>query len=148
MRFSKLLQTSTPWISTSLFLLSLMIYWRGHQLPGGGFVGGLVASTGLVLHALGRGTLEARQILLLPPEKVSLIGLLVAIFSAWLGPLTNGSFFQGVWSEEILVNLSSSMDLAVRTPALGSPMLFDLGVYLVVLGFVSSMFLKWLEVEA
>lgn len=139
MRFSKLLQTSTPWISTSLFLLSLMIYWRGHQLPGGGFVGGLVASTGLVLHALGRGTLEARQILILPPEKISLIGLLVAILSAWLGPLTGGSFFQGIWTEG---HLPSFM------PELGSPMLFDLGVYLVVLGFVSAMFLKWLEVEA
>jgi multicomponent Na+:H+ antiporter subunit B len=107
-----------------LLLFSIFLLLRGHNLPGGGFVGGLVAAGAFVLQALAEGFAESRRRLRLPARVIMGIGLLVAITSGILGMFYGYPFLTGIWTTEPLPLLGK----------LGTPLMFDLGVYLTVLG--------------
>ena len=107
-----------------LLLFSIFLLLRGHNLPGGGFVGGLVAAGAFVLQALAEGFAESRRRLRLPARVIMGIGLLVAITSGILGTFYGYPFLTGIWTTEPLPLLGK----------LGTPLMFDLGVYLTVLG--------------
>ncbi len=100
---------------------SLLLLWRGHNLPGGGFIGGLTAAAGCVLLVLMHGPASAERLLRLRPRTLMGIGLAVALLAASLGLLGGGAFFQAHW-------------LWLGELPLGTPLLFDLGVYLCVFG--------------
>lgn len=107
-----------------LLFFSIFLLLRGHNLPGGGFVGGLVAAGAFVLQALAEGFAESRRRLRLPARVIMGIGLLVAITSGILGMFYGYPFLTGIWTTEPLPLLGK----------LGTPLMFDLGVYLTVLG--------------
>ena len=121
-----------------LLLASLVILYRGHNLPGGGFVGGLAASLAFAVLSLARGAAEARRWLRVEPLTLAGIGLALAVASGIPGMLVPGGapFLTHLWWQP-----SASL------PKLGTTMLFDLGVYLVVLGSVLS-YLFGLQKEA
>jgi multicomponent Na+:H+ antiporter subunit B len=110
-----------------LLVVSLILYWRGHQLPGGGFIGGLVAAAGIAVFSWGRGGQAARRILFFAPEFYLFFGVLLAVLSSVLAPLVGREFFTGLWGYVPLIG------------KVGSPMLFDLGVYFVVFGVGSTL---------
>ncbi|PLC49635.1 monovalent cation/H+ antiporter subunit A [Pollutimonas subterranea] len=107
-------------------LISLYFLLRGHNLPGGGFVGGLIMATAIILQYMVGGVIwvEARQSL--HPQNLIAIGLLSA-----------GTAAMGVWwaSKPFL----SAVSLDISLPVIGhvhlsTVLLFDLGVYLLVVG--------------
>jgi len=107
-------------------LVSLHLFIRGHNLPGGGFIAGLVAALGLVLLYVGGGAKWSSDRLKLNFGATAMWGLLIAAGTG-IGAILLGAPF-----------LTSSYDYA-HVPLLGkvpmaSAMLFDLGVYLVVVG--------------
>lgn len=104
-------------------LISFQILWRGHNLPGGGFIAGLVAGSVLSLAGSALGLTQARKILKLSPTALIFVGLSLAMASSLIGYFFGTSIFEGVWVSVPLVE------------KLGSPLLFDVGVYLVVIGF-------------
>jgi multicomponent Na+:H+ antiporter subunit B len=117
---SILLQTIGRLLTALLFIVSVVIFLRGHHLPGGGFIGGLMAGIGFLLYAIiyGFETLGHRWKLFF--EWMMGAGLLCAFVSVFLfdegkAPMT------GRWIEWSGLKV-------------GSPFLFDLGVYWVVLG--------------
>jgi len=118
-----------------MLLFSLVVYWRGHQLPGGGFIGGLVAGIALSLHALCYGAEETIRKFRVSPLVILFLGLLVALLSALWGGLMGAAFFTGQWAELPVIG------------KVGTPMLFDLGVYLVVLGSVCTTLFHLMEEE-
>ncbi len=122
-------------LSALLALVSLMLLWRGHNLPGGGFIGGLVAACAAVLLALAFGTTRARAVLPLPPVAVLAIGLGIATFAGMIGLIHGEPFLTGNW-------------IFPAGLPLGTPLLFDVGVFLTVLGAVLHMLLRLLEREA
>jgi len=107
-----------------LLLFSIFLLLRGHNLPGGGFVGGLVAAGAFVLQALAEGFAEARRHLRFPARVILGVGLVVALTSGLLGMFYGYPFLTGIWTPEPLPVLGK----------LGTPLMFDLGVYLTVLG--------------
>lgn len=117
-------KTATNFLLPLLLLFSIFILLRGHYLPGGGFVGGIIAAIAFVLHAFAFGLRNTRKLLRISPMKLMPIGLALAVFSSIL------PFFQGL---PIMTGLWLSDPLPV-IGLLGSALLFDLGVYLVVLG--------------
>jgi multicomponent Na+:H+ antiporter subunit B len=121
-----------------LLLFSAFLLLRGHNEPGGGFVGGLVASMAYALVLVAEGPAAARRVLRADPRTIVALGLAVAVASG-VPPLLQGRpFLVGLW-------------LGVPLPAvgkLGSPVVFDIGVYLVVLGVVLAMLLALAEEEA
>ena len=78
---SSILQTSARLLMPLLLLFALFLLLRGHNQPGGGFVGGLVVAASFVLYSIAFGVGAARRALLVRPSRLLGIGLLVAFVS-------------------------------------------------------------------
>lgn len=120
-----ILRTASDYLLPLLLLFSIFILLRGHYLPGGGFVGGLIASIAFVLHAFANGLENTKNLLRLHPGYLMPLGLLVATL-AGLSPIfiENLPFMTGIWFQEPLPVIGM----------IGSALFFDIGVYLVVIG--------------
>lgn len=126
--YSLLLRTTVRLIIPLTLLFSLFVLLRGHNEPGGGFVGGLVASAAFALYSLSIGVEEAQRSLKFAPQTIATLGLTLAL-AAGVMPLFDGRPFL------------SSMWVDVPTPfgyplTLGTTLLFDMGVYFAVIGTV------------
>jgi multicomponent Na+:H+ antiporter subunit B len=110
-----------------LLLFAVFLLLRGHNEPGGGFVAGLVVAMALVLHALSFGLEASRRVLVVDPSHLLGGGLLVALASGLPALFDRRAFLSAVWIR--IPTGGAALDL-------GTPLLFDLGVCLVVIGFV------------
>ncbi|MEM7499375.1 MAG: MnhB domain-containing protein [Pseudomonadota bacterium] len=130
---SIILSTATRVIAPLLFLFSIYILWRGHNAPGGGFIGGLVAATALALMEKASSLQWARRFLRLEPLAIAVVGLACAVTAAVWGYLAEGHVLAGVWP------LKDVYLQGISLKPFGSILLFDTGVYLVVVGGVCGM---------
>jgi multisubunit Na+/H+ antiporter MnhB subunit len=133
---SLILHTATRFLVSLLLLASLFLLWRGHNEPGGGFAGGLMAASAYVLIAISMGAAAARRALKVDPRLLISGGLLLALGSGIWGYLAGDSFLTGQWID---------VNLGAGTLKLGTPLLFDTGVYLVVVGVVLTIILALME---
>jgi multisubunit Na+/H+ antiporter MnhB subunit len=124
---SSILQTATRVLMPLLLLFAVFLLWRGHNQPGGGFVGGLVVASSFVLYSIAFGVTAARRALLVGPSKLLGVGLLTAVASGLPAVALGRPFMTALWT-----NLGSGRD----TIAIGTPLVFDLGVFLAVIGVV------------
>lgn len=120
-----ILKTASSYLLPVLLLFSVFILLRGHYLPGGGFVGGLVASIAFVLHAFANGLENTKNLLRIHPGFLMPFGLAIAFISG-LAPmfLADLPFMTGIWFEEPIPVIGM----------VGSALFFDTGVFLVVIG--------------
>ena len=123
---SPILATGSRFLIALLLVFSLYILLRGHNAPGGGFIGGLIAAAGFVLHAFASGTAEARRALRFDPRTIGIAGVFAALLSGGLPALFGAAPFAGVWVEVAGYGLSNIV-------------LFDIGVYLAVVGGVLTL---------
>lgn len=121
---SIILATVSRLLTGLLLVFSVFLLLRGHNLPGGGFSGGLVAASAIVLHALAINFASARQLLWLDPRTIMGLGLAVATGGGMLAFLQDKPFLTGLWDKTPLPLVGK----------LGTPLVFDAGVYLLVLG--------------
>lgn len=121
---SIILQTATRYLLPILLLFSFFMLFRGHNSPGGGFVGGLVASAAYALYSIAFGIDEAKKLLRIEPVYLIAVGLSFALISGMIAFFSYETFMTGKWSD-------FNFPLFGK---LGSPLLFDLGVYTVVIG--------------
>jgi multicomponent Na+:H+ antiporter subunit B len=130
MHASLILRVSAPLLLWVPLAVSLYLLVRGHDAPGGGFVGGLVAAAGLVFYAISRGQAAALRAMRLPPASWCGLGLLLAAGSgllAWTDP-----------SAGYLTHRWWFADIPVKLP-LNTAFVFDVGVFLVVIGTITAM---------
>lgn len=120
-----------------MLLISVLLLLRGHNEPGGGFVGGLVAATAFTVHALAYNAGAARRSARVSPRTLMAAGLAIALVSGLPGVVFGRPFLTGVWGSANLPFLGKV--------TLGTPLVFDLGVYLVVAGVVLAMVFAILE---
>lgn len=120
-----ILKTASDYLLPLLLLFSIFILLRGHYLPGGGFVGGLIASIAFVLHAFANGLENTKTILKFHPGYLMPFGLLLALI-AGVSPIfiDNLPFMTGIWFKDPLPVIGM----------VGSALFFDIGVYIVVIG--------------
>jgi multicomponent Na+:H+ antiporter subunit B len=123
---SLILSTATRYLLPLLLLFSVFLLLRGHYEPGGGFVGGLVAAAAFALNAIAFGVPRTREVLRIDPRILIGAGLLVAAISGLFAWLIDNPFFTAVWLKQPWPVLGT----------VGTPLLFDIGVYFVVLGVV------------
>ena len=97
---------------------------RGHNLPGGGFVGGLTAAAAYALYYVAKGIEDTKELLNIEPILLISIGLGLALLSGLISIMAGKVFMEGLWMEEKLPVIGK----------IGTPLLFDLGVYFLVLG--------------
>jgi multicomponent Na+:H+ antiporter subunit B len=132
---SLILRTAARALLPLLLVFSVFLLLRGHNEPGGGFVGGLVVACAFALHALGCGVAAAREALRVEPRRLIGVGLLVALASGLPGLLQGRPFMAALWTSGELEALGK----------LGTPLLFDAGVYLVVAGVALTILLGLME---
>jgi len=108
-----------------LLLFSVFVLLRGHYLPGGGFIGGLIAAIAFIVHSFANGLSKTRNLLRIHPGFLIPIGLLIAFLSA-IAPM----LFQDL---PVMTGLWYPNEIPV-IGKIGSALFFDTGVYLVVVG--------------
>ena len=133
---SSILQTAVRLLMPLLLLFALFLLLRGHNQPGGGFVGGLVVAASFVLYAIAFGAEAARRALLVRPSRLLGIGLLVALVSGLPGVIGGQPFMTAVWTTVAFG--SAVLDV-------GTPLVFDIGVFLAVIGVVLTIVLTLAE---
>ena len=107
-------------------IIALYLLLRGHEMPGGGFIAGLVSGISFALLGLGVGPAEQRRMLPFDSIRLSVIGLGIAVASAGIALFVGDPFFMHYHAKPDLPLLGKVY--------LGTALLFDIGVYLVVLG--------------
>ncbi len=132
---SMILSTATRYLLPLMLMLSIFLLLRGHNEPGGGFVGGLVAAAALTLYAMALGLRSARDILGVDPRTLIYVGLLAAAVSGLLALFGGLDFMAGLWSAQALPVIGK----------LGTPLLFDVGVFLVVIGITLTIIFALME---
>ncbi len=125
-RQSVILMTATRLMIPVLLLASLFLLWRGHNEPGGGFIGGLTAAGAFVLHLTAYGRVAVERLLRRDPRWWMAVGLAVSLAAGFLAAAASEPYMTGQWVTVVL---------GQQTVKLGTPLLFDVGVYLVVVGF-------------
>jgi multicomponent Na+:H+ antiporter subunit B len=130
---SLILRTLAPVITALMIAFSIFITLRGHNAPGGGFIGGLLAASGIALYALAFGIEPARRMLRLHPLVIAAAGLILATLSGMVSAIYGVPYMTGLWFK-FGIDLSTVMS-------------FDIGVYLVVLGAFASILLTLEEPE-
>jgi len=124
---STILRTATRVLMPLLLLFAVFLFLRGHNHPGGGFVGGLVVASSFVLYSIAFGVDAARRALLVTPSTLLGIGLLVALTSGLPSVVLGQPFMTAQWAE---------LAIGPNVMAVGTPLVFDVGVFLAVIGVV------------
>lgn len=132
---SLLLEVASRAMLPLILVFSVFLLVRGHNEPGGGFVGGLVAASAFALVAVASGVDAARRLLVVDPRGLLAVGLAVALGSAVAPVFLGRPFFTGLWPAFTLPVVGK----------LGSPLVFDVGVYLVVIGVVLTVLWALME---
>jgi multisubunit Na+/H+ antiporter MnhB subunit len=124
---SSILQTATRLLMPLLLLFALFLLFRGHNAPGGGFVAGLVVAAAFVLHLMAFGVAASRRALLVAPPMLLPIGLSVALISGMPAVALGRPFMTALWM---------TVGGGPAAIAVGTPLVFDIGVFLAVIGVV------------
>jgi len=133
-RLSRLvtLEVSTRVVFTAVMVGSLYLLFAGHNQPGGGFAGGIVAGAAVALRYVNGGIAEVRRLSRSQPWTVLGSGVLIAAAVALVPLLLGGAVLE-------------TGSLTLTPPLLGtvkltSALAFDVGVYLAVVGLALMVF--------
>ena len=118
-----LLRTTAPLLVGLLAMLSIFALLRAHYAPGGGFAAGLILAGAVAVQLLAHGPERARRTLRVHPRTLVAVGLAVAALAACIGPVVGSALLAPVPGPYI-----------PGLAELGSVMVFDIGVYLIVAG--------------
>lgn len=121
---SLIFKTASNYLLPLLLLFSIFILLRGHYLPGGGFVGGLMASVAFLIHSFAHGLKETKTIIRVSPGLLMPVGLSICLLAALSPWFVNLPVMTGLWFDEPFKFVGM----------VGSALFFDIGVYLVVVG--------------
>ncbi len=126
---SVILKTATRLMVGLILIFSFYLLLRGHHEPGGGFAAALVAGTAFALFVIAEGPAKVRTAIRLRPTTIAMLGLATAVAAGSAALLSGQSFLTGMWwgpGEELLI---------------GTPLIFDIGVFLAVLGAILAVLL-------
>jgi multicomponent Na+:H+ antiporter subunit B len=122
-------RTVAPAIVAVMLVFSVFVLLRGHNEPGGGFIGGLIAAAAIAVYGLASGVARVRRALRLHPVIFAGFGLLLAAASGFVSYFRELPYLTGLWW---IVDLGGS-EFAISTP-----LVFDIGIYFVVFGTMSA----------
>jgi multicomponent Na+:H+ antiporter subunit B len=122
-------RTIAPLIVAIMLVFSVYVCLRGHNEPGGGFIGGLIAGSAIAILGMASGAESARQALRVDPLTIAGFGVFIAALSGLLSVFTGSPFLTSIWLY---------LEMGGTTVPLSTPMVFDIGVYLVVFGTIAT----------
>lgn len=119
-------------ITGMMLVFSVFLLLRGHNEPGGGFIAALIAVIAFALLIIVESPDYVYDRLYFSPSSIAVSGVAIALFSGLLSFLAGEPFLTGLWWKDIL--------------PLGTPLLFDVGVYLAVIGGLTRILLHLKEI--
>lgn len=131
-------RTIAPYLTALMVLFSVFVLLRGHNEPGGGFIGGLIAVSALAILGIASGVSPVRRALVFHPMHISAFGLFLAAAAGLPSYFVDVPYLTGLWTTPNLLGV---------TVELSTPLVFDIGVYLVVVGSITSIALALEEKE-
>ncbi|MCV0429117.1 MAG: Na(+)/H(+) antiporter subunit B [Roseibium sp.] len=131
-------RTFAPYLSALMVLFSIFVLLRGHNEPGGGFIGGLIAASALAIFGIACGVASVRRAIVFHPMSISGFGLFIGALAGTLSFFKDQPFMTSQW----LIFEMFGVEIALSTP-----LIFDIGVYLVVVGAIGSIALSLEERE-
>ena len=132
-----ILHTAALAIMPLQLMFSVFLLLRGHDEPGGGFIGGLVAASAFLLYAFAFGAESTRKLLRVSPRDILAAGLLFGLASTIPAFWTGQAMLTALWWE---VPLPGEGYLKLSTV-----LIFDIGVYLAVLGTLMTFVISLME---
>jgi multicomponent Na+:H+ antiporter subunit B len=120
---SLILKVVSKFLLVLMLAFSIFILFRGHNNPGGGFIAGLIAACAFSLYVMANGAVATKRILSLDMRYWLAIGLFCCVGSGLLACFSGQPFLTAVWAEDYVMPV-------------GSPVIFDIGVYLSVVATV------------
>jgi len=123
---SLILRTIVPFLVSLTLVFSIFVLFRGHNLPGGGFIGGLIAASSIALYMIAHGPAAVRKSLPLHPISIAGLGLVAAALSGVPSFIAGVPYLTGLWW------FPENIDIHV----VATPVVFDIGVYMVVVGTI------------
>ena len=134
---SLILNTAALAIVPLQLMFSVFLLLRGHDEPGGGFIGGLVAASAFVLYAFAFGARSTLRLLRVSPRDILAAGLLFALASTIPALLSGQPLLTAHWWQFPLPGESYLK--------LSTVLIFDIGVYLAVLGTLMTFVISLME---
>jgi len=122
-------RTISPYLSALMVLFSIFVLLRGHNEPGGGFIGGLIAASAIAIYGIAYGVTAVRKAIYIDANALAGFGLLIAGLSGLMSFLAGKPFLTGLWFLPVV----GGVELPLSTV-----LVFDIGVYFVVVGSVAS----------
>ncbi len=123
MHRSIILPVAARYLMPLMLLFSIFLLIRGHNEAGGGFVGGLVAAAGFMLYGIAKSPQSILRLIPAQPRTIMAIGLSITVLSVSMPLFTGLPLMTGLWYAQPVAFLGK----------IGTPLLFDLGVYLIVI---------------
>ncbi|MCR8657422.1 Na(+)/H(+) antiporter subunit B [Paenibacillus endoradicis] len=120
------LQTATKILVFIIMTFSIYVLFAGHNNPGGGFIGGLITASALILLYIAFDLQSVRDIIPVDFKKLAATGVLIALLTGVASLVLNVPFLSQAYTYVDLPFLGKT--------ELATAMIFDLGVYLAVLG--------------
>ncbi|MGQ7793804.1 Na+/H+ antiporter subunit B [Faunimonas sp. B44] len=131
-------RTIAPFLTALMILFSIFVLLRGHNEPGGGFIGGLIAASALSIYGIACGVRAVRRALVFSPMALSAFGLFLGALAGLPSLIAGVPYLTGLWWTPHV----GETELPIATPVL-----FDIGVYFVVVGAISAIGLTLEERE-
>jgi multicomponent K+:H+ antiporter subunit A len=135
-----LLQSATHLLLPMTLLFGAYILLRGHNAPGGGFIAGLVVASAALMQLIAHGQPADGRALIAKAQGAIALGLLLALGTG-LASMTLGYPFLTSTFTHLNLPLIGSMEVA-------SAMMFDLGVFFVVMGTAILMLTHMVHIQA
>jgi len=135
---SFILRKSATMIALIVQIFAVYLFFRGHNQPGGGFIAGVASAIGMLLIFFANGRAFVPRICPYDPLRLAAWGLAVATASGLAGLVLSGAFMTQYHYKESDFPVLGSLYL-------GTPLLFDLGVFMVVLGVILKIALVLLD---
>lgn len=129
-----ILRTTTTLIAFILIAFSIYLFFAGHNAPGGGFIGGLMTAAAVVLMYMTYGFEAVKKIIPINFRQIIPIGLLIAVLTGVGSFLFDEPFLSHTFAHLHHVPIFGELELATAV-------LFDLGVYLTVVGITLTIIL-------
>lgn len=135
---SLILRTATLVVLPLQLVFSIFLLLRGHDEPGGGFIGGLVASGALALYLFAFGVQSLNRLLRVSPKDILAVGLLLGLLATLPSVILGQAFFTAQWLK---------ISLGENLLKLSTVLVFDIGVYLTVIGTLVTIFTALAETQ-
>ncbi len=131
-------KTIAPALTAIMVVFSVFVLLRGHNEPGGGFIGGLIAASAVAIYGIAVGVEEVRRAMRVDPIAVAGFGVFIAAFAGLLSLGQSVPYLTGLWAY---------FEIGGSKITVSTPLVFDVGVYLAVVGTISAIALALEEDE-